>query len=676
LNPSTQSRERLTTLLLAFGLFLLNVYVCRDLFHIEYLRHMGSIEGAYIGISRYAMTHWRDLSWFPLWYDGIPYQNTYPPILHWTVALFANLFGVSPARSYHEVTAFAYCLGPVTVFALALRLSKSKWAAFTAGLIYSSVSMSAWLIPAIANDMGSWLHPRRLQALVGYGEGPHVFAMTLLPLALLLLDLARERGGAALVLLAALGMAATVLTNWLAAFALALMVVSYVIAFSGNGGWKWRDLGNIAVIVAAAYCLAMPWAPPSTIAVIQFNAGTIGGDFTKAYREFLPRWGILTLIALWLIKLGVRKLEAHFQFAIFFTTLTASITLPAAWWDYAIVPQPIRYHLEMEMAVAMLIASAALALLRNRPRSLVAVMIGILILMLVQPIRRDRRYARDALLRPIDITTTTEWQVAQWMNQHWTGERILAEGSNSFWLTAFSDVPELGGGFDQGITNYMIRVGIYGVDTGDQAGEHDAEYSILWLKALGVQAVDVDGPNSAEFYKPIRNPGKFEGVLEPLGRAGGDTIYRVGASHAPLARIVPRDALVKRTPVNAIDVDPLRPYVAALDNPELPLAHCGWINAHDAKITADLQPDQVISMQVAWHKGWRATANGREIPVLHDAIGLMYLEPAVAGPATVEMIYDGGTEMGVAHWASAITAILLLIACAWQLWARAILKKS
>ncbi len=184
---------RVKSILLAAALFLLNVYVCRELFGIEYLHHMGSIEGASIGISRYATEHWRDLTWFPLWYDGMPYQNTYPPLLHLGVALAGWLRGFSPAHAHHWVTALAYCLGPVTLYALALRLSGSRWAAFAAGAIYSAVSSSAWLIPAIATDLGSPLNPRRLQALVAYGEGPHVSSLTLLPLGLLFFDLAVAR---------------------------------------------------------------------------------------------------------------------------------------------------------------------------------------------------------------------------------------------------------------------------------------------------------------------------------------------------------------------------------------------------------------------------------------------------------------------------------------------------
>ena len=165
---------RVKTTLLALALFLLNLYICHELFGIEYLRFMGSIEGAFIGLSRYVIAHWNDLTWFPLWNDGIPYPTTYPPLLHLVVALVATLRGTSPAHAYHWVTALAYCLGPVALFALTLRMSGSRWTGFVAGLIYSSVAMSAWLIPAVAKDLGGLFFPRRLQALVYYGEGPHV----------------------------------------------------------------------------------------------------------------------------------------------------------------------------------------------------------------------------------------------------------------------------------------------------------------------------------------------------------------------------------------------------------------------------------------------------------------------------------------------------------------------
>jgi len=150
---SAKSTAWVQTALLALALFLLNLYICRELFRIEYLPFMGSIEGAFIGISRYIQAHWSDLTWYPLLNDGTPFPTTYPPLLNLTVALVASLRGISTAHAYHWVTALAYCLGPVALFALVLRMTASRWAAFVAGLIYSSVSMSAWLVPDIARDL-------------------------------------------------------------------------------------------------------------------------------------------------------------------------------------------------------------------------------------------------------------------------------------------------------------------------------------------------------------------------------------------------------------------------------------------------------------------------------------------------------------------------------------------
>src|SRR5579864_8424600 len=46
------------TLACVLILFGVNFYVARDLYHVEWLRHMGSAEGAFIEIARFAMKHW------------------------------------------------------------------------------------------------------------------------------------------------------------------------------------------------------------------------------------------------------------------------------------------------------------------------------------------------------------------------------------------------------------------------------------------------------------------------------------------------------------------------------------------------------------------------------------------------------------------------------------------
>jgi hypothetical protein len=653
-------------------LFLLNVYICRELFRIEYLRHMGSIEGAFIGISRYVREHWNDLTWIPLWNAGTPYPTTYPPLLHLVVAFCSWIWGTSTAHVYHAVTALAYCLGPVALFALAFRLSGSKWAAFAAGLIYSSFSISTLILPNVERDLGSYFYPRRLQTLVFYGEGPHNSSMTLLTFALLFLDIALARRRAIYFFLAAVMFAATVADNWLGAFATVLFVVPYMLS-KFDKDWGWRPFAWLAGITVAAYCLAMPLVPPSTIAVMVANTRNAGGDFSHAYRAAVPQ-GLAVLAALIALKLAARRLSVALQFAIVLSFLMTLVTLAEGYFQFPIVPMGLRYHLEMELALTLLLALMGHALLRNQPKWVGAAAMIALVALSIYPIRMHRRYARNFLLRDIEIARTVEFRTADWFNRNWNGERVFVTGSVSFWLNAFTDTPQLWG-FEMGATDFLVRVAQFQLYSSAGSGTHDAEYSILWLKALGVHAVAISGPKSTEIYHPFVNPGKFEGVLDPLWREGDDVIYQVG-KHAPLARVVLRTSLASRTPVNGIDVDPLRPYVAALDNPAMPPADIRWATLHSATIATNLQPGQVVSVQSAWSNGWHATANGRSIPVLRDGLGLMYLDPETAGPCRIEMFYDGGMEMRVARVLSPLTAIVLLILSIWQFAARGILKKS
>ena len=106
------------------------------------------------------------------------------------------------------------------------------------------------------------------------------------------------------------------------------------------------------------------------------------------------------------IKFAVRRLAWHLQFAIFFAFLMALITLSYEYWSIPIVPMAERYHLEMEMALVLLVALVAHACLANRPQWMATVAMAALVLALIQPTRMVRRYARNGLLRAVDITTT------------------------------------------------------------------------------------------------------------------------------------------------------------------------------------------------------------------------------------------------------------------------------
>ncbi len=630
----------------ALVLFLLNIWIARELLVVEYVDHMSSIEGTHIALGRWVLENWRDLTWFPLWYGGIPYQNSYPPLHPFLTAAVAALTGFSPPRAYHALTGVLYALGPVTLFLLARKLCGSRAYAVAAGLLYSVLAPSSFLIPAVRNDSGGLWNARRLQALVEYGEGPHVGSMTLIPLALLLFIVALEKRRPGWWFLAALGLASVPLTNWLGALVLAVAVACWLLVEAY--GWR-RHLPAALLLGLWAYAIACRWIPPSTIQTVRGNEEHVSGELA-AGRWFWAMGGVAaTLVLLWVLQ----RLRAPrpLSFAVLLALPISLIPLASEWAGFRLMPQPHRYHLEMEMALVLVVVFAvqyAGARLKAPSRAGLAVAVVVLC---VYPALRHRRYARQ-LIRPINIRTTIEYRVASWVDKNMDGRRVLLPGSIGFFLNAFTDTPQYAGGFDQGVVNPLWTHVQYQLQSGEGAGGEEGPLAIQWLKAFGVDAVGVSGPGSREAYKPFRNPKKFEGLLPVLWREDDDVIYSLNRRSPSLAHVIRREDLPPHPPQSGVDVRPLAPYLRALDDPSLPVARFEWTSLDSAVISARMSREQILSVQISHHPGWTASVHGKPVIARGDHLGQLVIEPQCDGECSVHLRYDGGLEMRAAQFIS------------------------
>ncbi len=647
------------------GLLLaLNVFICFRLFTTEYLPHMNSIEGAYFAISRFIMDHPRDLTWFPWWYGGIPFQNSYPPLFHMLVAAAAWLFGLSPALAHHAMGAACYCLGPVALLFLAYAFSGNFRLSMAASLLYSLVSPSTFLMPSVVLDTGSVWHARRLEALVVYGDGPHICALTLLLFAMLALHLALERRGRPLPAIAAvLLLAAVAITNWIGAFSLTLAVASYLLARLDSDWRGWlRTLGFTALLGLLAYGLASPWIPPSTIADIQRNAQYTVGYYPMGLRH-LGYAALLIVAAAVLYRILLRaRASLCVRFSSYFLLATAALALPGEWLKINVMPQADRYHIEMEIALCLVLAFVAgpwLMRLAGKHRTWLtaAFVVGGVVQVFTY-----RHYAQT-IVRPLDITTTVEYQASRWLQANLPGRRVFATGSIQFWLNAFSSESEIGGGFGQGVGNTEIPVVEYGIPYTEKDGADTA----MWLRLLGVQAVIVSGPTTRDSYPGVwRDADKFRGVLPELWRSGGDAIYGVPQRSESLAHVVFSSDIVSKAPINVTKVELVRALGSALEDPALPLARMTWKSQHEAIIAASLQPQQLMFVQVSYHPGWHASVNGDARPITRDGLGFMVIEPRCSGPCEIRLCYDGGGEMRLAKLGAGISLLAVLLGVAWM----------
>jgi hypothetical protein len=606
---------------------------------------MASIEGAFIGLASYIHNHFPHLTWMPLWYGGIPFPDSYPPLLHVTVAAVSALAHISAGLAYHAVTAAFYSVAPVALYWALLKMGATtpgKHAAvFLAAAGYSLFSPTIWLVSSFRHDIGGWFAPCRLDAMVNWGEGPHITALMLLPLAIGALYVAIVRRAPAFYFAAALAMAAAALSNWIGGFALALIGAAFLLA-NFEDAWL-----RLALIACWAYAIAAPFVTPSTIATIQANAPLVaaGGFAANPVLEAAVATGALALawaLARWQVDRPIRIAALFFYF-------TASISLLAMWFKLKVIPQPDRYHLEMDLAFWLLAGLLAAKVRVARPRILIAAAAAICLPVAILQHRRAQE-----LERPIDIASTAEFEISHWLGAHDGGQRVFAPGTIGFWMQAFSDTPMLTGGFDNGERNTFLPDVIYQIYAGDRQ-----DTMLAWLKAFGIGAIVGGGPKSRESYHPYAHPEKFDGLPE-IWRDGPEVIYAVPRRRASLAHaMLPSDLPQERPP--AYYAKPLDRYLAALDDPALPDASFTWHGTSAASIAGTFAPEQVLSVQLTFDKGWHAAVAGEPRRILQDKLGQMVVEPRCSGACVVDLSYDGGIEQQAARWSSAAALLIGIV---------------
>jgi hypothetical protein len=674
-------RDYAKTLGCAALLFVLNAYITPALFRTAYTAQMGSIEAAFIGLARYASQHWNDMGWFPLWYGGIPYPDSYPPLLHWTVGLLIALTHVSPGLAYHFVTAMLYALGPVSLFWMAWRLCGRRECALAAGIGYSLISPSCLLSHSVRVDSDGFFGARRLITLVVFGEGPHMASLCLLPLAIGMLHLALQKRKPWYWVAAAVAIAAVPMSNWLGGMALAIGIAAYLFAGLPAERKTIPTLLCTGALGIYAYALVVPWLSPSTIAVIRANAPRVANNFQadRTQHIFVAAVVAAFLLAAWAMQRW--NLARHTRFAFLAALVFASSALGSFWFKLALLPQPDRYHLEMDMflwvAAAFALwplvslcnkrwvpslwgrlatcarpqggtpvyrrwpaANAAVGRLtigRNLPRCPASLVVALVLAIACVPVVKHQRRSARWVARPIDIRTTIEYKTAQWLDAHLPGARVFAPGTIGFWLNAFSDAPQITGGFDNGISNSYVPGLIFYVYAGDKQ-----QYMVELLQAYGCDAMIGGGKDSAEYYHPISHVEKLRGLAE-LWRDGGDAVFDIPRRSRSLAHVM-RMADQMEHPLALYGFSALDTYLAALDNPAYPPASFRWRAPSAATVTADMRPDQILSVQIAWDKGWNVSVAGRRVHNWSDTLGQMVVEPKCNGPCTVELKYDGGTE--------------------------------
>jgi hypothetical protein len=628
------------------AIFLAAAVMIFPLFRIEYLNNWGSIDSTFIADARFLKEHWPHPLWLPDWYCGTRWDYIYPPALRYGAALLSMLAGISTARSYHLYTAILYGLGSVGVYAL-LRATGTSRAWGWIGAAATALVSPAFLFLREVREDALLQMPQRLNVLVKWGEGPHVSALAILPLALACAWMAMRSGSARWIAGAAVCSAAVVSHNFYGAFSLALLfpLAVWSLWITHQDGRMFHRAAAIAVL---AYSLTAFWLTPSYLRITSANLRLVSHP-ANAWSRWIA--GILVVVLMWVsakIARG-RKDQAWPLFVTGAAICFGVQVLGVYYFHFRLTGEPHRLVPELDLALILL----AIEILRRRRRAIAAVC-------LVIAFAAGWRY----LAQPWSIfeadsnpQARIEYQLAAWTARNLPGARVYTDGTTRLWFNAWQSQQQVGGGSEQGLLNNTIFLAQWQVTHDTEPGR-----DLAWLQAVGADAIIVHEREAPELLQEFAVPRKFSGRLPALYNNGhGDVIYRVPRRFPARARLVDaqRAAAARLIPDSNDDRNELMAYLSLLENgPDREVA-MRWDDIGAIRLRASVHQGEALIVQESYDPAWRAFAGGRPLAIRKDPAGFMLID-VPPGEQDVRLVFALPLEILAGRIVSVLGAILAI----------------
>lgn len=613
-------------------LFLLGAALVWPYFTRKYTDKWPSIESTFISDARFLAAHWPHPRWQPLWYTGTRFDYIYPPALRYGTAIISKVTGFWPVKAYHFYTMFFYALGIAGVYLLMRAGGRSRAAACLGGAAAGLMSPSLLLLKNMRDDAG-WWEPVRFGALVKYGEGPHITALSLIPFALAFAWLALERKRPVWMALAAIFCAAVVSNNFYGATALAIFYPLLLWSF-----WITRRDSRIVLpalaIPALAYGLTAFWLVPSYLRITIHNMQYVseGGNTWSV-------WVATAVAAIFLAvswRLARRRPErAWAVFASGALLFFAVNVLGNHFLQFRVMGEPGRLIPELDLVIIIGVLTWLEWLWRRRPIAL-KVLVVLVVIVAFATTRHFVKRAWTFMPRWPDYQARVEYRVTDWLWKNMPNARVSPSGTVRFWFDAWHDLAELGGGSEQGLLNPLVQPAQAQINAGT-----DPQYAILWMQAMAVDVMYTAGGKSEEPYKDVQNQGRFAGAATPpLYDDGlGNALYRIPRRWASRVRVVDTALLnAQQTPRDSQDIERLRPYVDVVEHgPDAP-ATLERPGTDQILVHARLNAGQSVLVQETWDPAWQAWSGGTRLGLRKDAMGFMVVD-APPGDAEIRLVF-------------------------------------
>jgi hypothetical protein len=590
------------------------------IFKTKYYDNWETIDSTFIADGRYLAENLPHPGWQPLWYGGTRFDYVYPPAIRYGTAVLTKLTGFIPAKAYHLYTAIFYALGIAFIYLLIRTGSGSRLQGWAVSLAAASISPSYLFLHHIREDNYPQF-PQRLNVLVRFGEGPHMTAFALLPLALALAWYGLRAGQVRALAASAVVCAAVVANNFYGATSLAIFFPLLCWAvFTETRDWKlWV---RAAAIAALAYGLCALWLSPSFLRITSRNLALVA---QKGHLWSL--WLALGVAAVYLVGTWIAARRGVRPWPIFVTGAATFFSLNVLghyYWNFRVAGEPERLIPELDLCLLLLCGLILHALWQRFPTRLPRTAIAVVALAAVlYPGAHYLRRPWQHIVRTSEYKHRLEYQIAEWVDTHRPATRSAVTGTVRFWWNVWFNNAQIGGGSEQGLTNIKVMDALWRLVLGQ-----DARTDILWLKSYGVDNLVVNDKTSKLPICDFEHPHKYIGALEVLWEdKQGNWIYEIPRKHPGLARVVDSAAYAKsRFPSWPDDIEALQQYVDTLENPATPAAVTRWLRPDTLEITASIAAGQSLAVQVAHDPAWRAHENGATFAVSEDPYGQVRID--------------------------------------------------
>ncbi len=649
-------RAHFVTGLIFCGLWALNIALIFPLFKGEYTQYMLSIESGHISYARYAAQD-PSAHWNPLWYAGFPFHLVYPPVFPYLLAALSRIVpSLSIPQWYRILTGVMYALGPSTLYLFAFYLTRKRLAALATALVYSIAPSLIYLFlsPVRQAAQGFGFAPWRLIAMIFWGEGPHISALTLVPLAALaFLHTLRKPSFINLVVSSFLT-ASVVLTNLFATFALGIILAIELISesFLGKAFYKFQSAFWVAVLAYAFSAFQYDWSfmnsllassyahpenalrlPSSAIFILLF---LVGGLLFLALTDFLTG------------KESLQPLFIAGSWAFVFGVLVIGFYS----FKLSLAPQPFRYIPELQMGVVLLVgilfergytAIRQGEIFRQRGPLLKSFLsitcVGVALLLLLSVSLPFIRVSQ-VITRPGEgVEKTPEHQIAMWLDEQIDskkGERVYVTGTPAFWLNVFTDLMQLRGAADNAQPSHWWVDISYEINKGESGA-----LTTLWLKTMNIRYIVVNYPESGTPWVDFTFPEKLVGLLTVAYSRGGFKIFEVPLASSGLAEVVDLEAIRRATIRGPQDEQGLAEFLSTYGSVTGATAEVGYDPSQDPdslsiEVRGATQGTGIL-LKMTHDPRWRARSEGVALHIERIGPDFMLITPQKGGDFIVTL---------------------------------------